>query len=230
MPEDVSQAQILDSLIRQRLSELHKSLLCKVESYDATACAADVTPVTRNLVTVDPETGEPEFEAFPTLPAVPVSWPGGGAYGMHFDLVPGDVVLVAFLDVDIGGWRSTGATTNDPRDLRRHSVGYPVAFPRVRADTNPNPHAGAWVGHVGTDERVVFEGGFVKLGASAADFVALAAKVDSAIATLVNFANSHTHPVATAGTATAQTGTAAATTSPIAPAPASVAATKVKVQ
>lgn len=79
---------------------------------------------------------------------------------------------------------------------------------------------------LGTFKVFLAADGTVALGApDAADFVALASKVDAAVTAIQAAFDTHTHVVATTGTAAAQSGTAAAVLSPIGPQPPTGSAT-----
>jgi hypothetical protein len=92
----------------------------RVESYDATARTATVSPCLKRVI----RNAEGDREAFvmPPIPAVPVCWPG------QIDLVKGDGVLLIFCDYDIGAWRDSGKTS-DAGDETAHGPSGAVCLP-----------------------------------------------------------------------------------------------------
>lgn len=215
-------AEILDAHTSRRLLKLHTSAPGKIVDYDETAQTATVQLV------VQEEAGDADtFETIPALTDVPIAWPAGGGYAITMPLVAGDLVTVVFSEADDTQWRATGDIA-PPNNLRRHGL-YARAIPCGGLDTKTLPsHSGKLYisSQDGSGSGVVLDGTLVEL-AGGADFVALAAKVDAAVSTIVTAFNSHTHVVTTTGGPTTQTGTTVPTAATISP-QASTAATKVK--
>jgi hypothetical protein len=86
--------------------------------------------------------GARRVQAIPTIPEVPVLWPGGGGYGLACPLAAGDTVLVVFVDRNVDAWMSSGALST-PADDRRHALTDAVAIPILRPRAKPLDHADA---------------------------------------------------------------------------------------
>lgn len=171
MPLEPTLQEVLAEVIESRLLELHTAIPGKVISYDASKQTAEVLPVVQR---VDPtEDGGSTLTRLPSIPNVPVQWPRGGGYAIHFPLAAGDHVLLVFSEAAIGHWRASGEIA-PPGDLRRCSLGYPVAIPGIAPEASPLTDAPA-------DEGVVNvpSGKALRVGAAGADFVALAAQTDA---------------------------------------------------
>lgn len=169
MPLEPTWQEIIAEAIESRLLELHTAIPGKVISYDATKQTAEVLPVVQ---AAEPrEDGGTTLTRLPSIPNVPVQWPRGGGYALHLPLAAGDHVLLVFSEAAIGHWRASGEIA-PPGDLRRGSLGYPIAIPGIAPDAAPLADAPA-------NEGVINAPGVFRIGGPAADFVALAAKVDA---------------------------------------------------
>lgn len=194
MPRIPSWVEILNAAIDSALTDLHVSLPGRVVAYNAATQTADVQPTVkqpkRNL------DGSVAYLDLPTIPAVPVAWPSGGGFTVALPLSPGDPVLLVFSETPMGEYLLTGEDA-DPVDTRRHSLGYPVAFPGgAKPDAKAFPDApidGVLVGKSGSDQQVKIDSAFISLGRGATDFVALASKVDSALSSIQAKYDVHTH-------------------------------------
>lgn len=131
MAENPNLAELIADAITSRLLDVHVAMPGRVKSYDRETQTAEVIPVIKNAAPM--RDGSTELEELPVLPNVPVKWPRGGGYYMHFPLAPGDHVLLIFCEAAIAQWRETGEVS-PPGDLRRHSLSYPYAVPGVAPD------------------------------------------------------------------------------------------------
>jgi hypothetical protein len=235
------QPEILRRSVSSALCDVHTSLPGKVTAYDADAYTVDVALQVR-IVTTDEDAPVPRLVAVSELKSVPIEMIASGGYFVHLPFTAGDPVEITFQEQDISVWLETGALS-DPADLARHGL-----FPTARPGPRP---ANKLIAGLPTDALIVgkAEGLQLKIDASAMalgaaggtlDFVALAQKVHDGFADVKAFLDAfkahyaaHTHPVATAGSATAQTGTAAATTPALTnspPAAPDVGSSKVKAE
>lgn len=206
MPLEPDLTEVLDEVLESWALDLHTAIPGKIKSYDAAKQTAEVIVQVRTQT--PKEDGSLQAEEAPVLPNVPVQWPRGGGYALHFPLAPGDFVLLVFSEAAIGHWRETGQLS-DPGDLRRHSISYPVAIPGIA------PNAGKLT-DAPTGEAVLTVGaGVFRVGGASAEMVALANLVQQALDALQQAFDEHEHTVATTGTAAAQSGTAAPVTSPV---------------
>jgi len=169
MPLEPTIQEVIDAAIESRLLELHTAIPGKVVSYDAATQTAEVAPVVQRAEpAVD---GSSTLTPLPSIPNVPVQWPRGGGMALHLPLAPGDHVLLVFSESAIGHWRASGELA-PPGDLRRHSVGYPVAIPGIAPEQLP-------IADPGAAGEAVLSGGVLRVGSSSADFVALKGKVEA---------------------------------------------------
>jgi hypothetical protein len=212
MAATVDLQELLQSYGDHLRESVRVALPAVVTAYDAAKQVAECRPVVREPFVG--EDGATTFEELPTVPDVPVLWPGGGGFHVHFPLDAGDHVLLVFSDVATGVWRASGEPS-EPGDLRRHHLSSCFAVPGVRHDAQALSDAPA----SGEAAIVAPGGGTVRVSKSGAsgEFVALAALVQSALDSLQAAFDAHTHVVATTGTAAAQSGTAAPVASPVGP-------------
>jgi hypothetical protein len=157
--------------------------------------SVDVQPGVAD-VRVNTETGAIYFEPWDIIPTVPLAMAMGGGGGIAFALAKGNGVTLISWDLDPTLFRKTGAASN-PLDTHRHGGGHWLALPFDITDANAQADPGPNV--------VVAPppGGALFVGANAANFVALANLVDSAITAIVSKFNSHTHVVSSFGSASA---------------------------
>jgi hypothetical protein len=224
--DDVSLEDALERLLDAREEELHTALPGRIESYDAAAQVADVTPLIRRAV--PRADGGTLAEPMPTIRAVPVVWPRAGDWFLHMPLAPGDTVLLVCCERDLARWRQTGELS-DPVDRRAHHLAHAVAIPGVYPRTEPLNDTPidklvigkqfSGIGEPAIPVLTVRIGPFdIKLGTeSASDFVALASLVAAELAKIQTTLGTGSAPV---GGGTVTFGTPYV--------PASVAATKVK--
>lgn len=104
---------------------------------------------------------------------VPVAWPRTGAGFLTFPLVPGDKGELHVQDRTLSQWLALGQAT-DPVGAFTHSLTDSVFHPNIHPNTDPLPP---------TDlTATVLDGdALVKIGANAADFLAKATALVSAI-------------------------------------------------
>jgi len=170
MSLDPSLQEVIARAISSRLLDVHTAIPGRVVSYDASKQTAEVTPVVQR---VDPKAdGGNALTPLPSIPNVPVQWPRGGRYALHFPLAAGDHVLLVFSEAAIGHWRASGELA-PPGDLRRHSLGYPIAIPGIA------PDAGKLEGAPDNEAVLTVGDGAFRVGGASAEMVALANKVDA---------------------------------------------------
>lgn len=210
MTEDVDRGdwdgpELLEAFADALCSELHTALPGRVESYDASAQVADVTPQLRRALSTD--SGETVHETLPTLRRVRVMQPRAhqGGWHIHCPLAPGDFVLLVVLERDPTRWITTGELSPTP-DTRTHHLAHAIAipglYPHAQRLTNPPTNAMV-IGREGgarielrTDGTVVIFGDAIKLGSDGvAKHVALAEDVESALATMRTEFFAHVHPI-----------------------------------
>lgn len=242
-PVAPSREELIRGWIELYLQDLHTAMPGVVEAYDPGTQRATVRPTVRHAV-LQPD-GSTVYEDLPPLPEVPVLFPRTAGWFLALPVNAGDTVLLVFNEAATGAWEAGDGATAHPGDLRRHHLSYPVALlgysvrgAKLKPEhVQPASDVGIVLGAdaddgprlsiAGDGTLTVFAGGStrlqidpdgtVHLGAHpAAQFVALAQKVDDALAAIRSWANTHTH---------SGSGVVAA---PVLAAAASVAATKAK--
>jgi len=174
MSLDPTLPEILDDHRQAILGELHISMPGRVKSYDAAKQTAEIVPCVRG--TIPDADGNTMHEDLPVIPNVPIAWPRGGGFYMHFPLAIGDHVWLVFNTTSFAQWRATGEVS-DPGDLRRGSLSYPWAYPGAA------PDAQHFIDAPGSGQAVL-GGGVFRVGGPGAQFVPQASKVDQALAQL----------------------------------------------
>jgi hypothetical protein len=180
----------LERAIQRALREVHTTIPAMVESYDEDAGTCAAQPLI--LKGYRGRDGKRKTMRYPVVPSAPVFYLGNR---LTFPLTRGDIVLLCVSEACIDrGWD----VENDPEDDRRFDLNDAFAFPIVSAN-GPRIAITEDEIHVGGEEPLALD----------ASLQATISKLNSLIAKH----NTHTHAVATTGTASAQTGTAAAITS-----------------
>lgn len=176
-------AELLRRALDSRIADVHVSMPGIVRSYDAAKQVATVQPAVKRVLLDDD--GEQVEEDFPPLQNVPVIWPGGGGFYMHFPLATDDAGLLVFSERSFTEWRSTGLVSA-PGDLRLHAL-HAVFQPGLRADAQARADAPA------AGEGVIAVGdGVLRVGSAGAPFVAGADKVDAQLDALKSAINGWT--------------------------------------
>lgn len=194
MPSPVSLAEVLNSFAAAQKEGQHTSLPAKVVSYDNLLQTVSVQPMIKRPVFN--EDGEKSYEELPTITDVPVCFPRGGGFVITFPLAAGDFVWLVFSEAGIGEWRETGQLS-EPQDVRRHSMGYPMAIPGVYPTPQPLSIADAavratdmFLGQDGGAPQIHISGTEITLGRNAISPVALAVANDANWALIKTWATS----------------------------------------
>ncbi len=185
---------VLETWFETFSRDLHTAFPGKVERYNAAKQVVDVQPMIRRAI--ENEDGEVVSEDLPLLPSIPLLFPRMGLWSVTFPVAQGDWVMVLCSEGSIGHVRHTGEKM-DTGDLRRHHLSHAVAL----CGFAPTPVA---LTDVSTEDLVICRqgggkiaitsDGVVHLGQNpAAQFVALANRVDAAIGNIVSAFNSHGH-------------------------------------
>jgi protein gp138 len=193
MRRQIELPEILDASAQALRDSLYHAMPGIVQAYYATEQTADVQPGV-NDVRFDVDTGARISEPWPVIPKVPVAFFKAAGFAVYADLSPGDKVILIAQDLDPTIFRSSGKQA-DPIDTGRHRGAYWVAIPTDITDGGRMVSSGGALvlGKPGG-------GGNIYLGsASPPDAVGLASKIDSAVTTIVNAFNGHTHQVSALG-------------------------------
>jgi hypothetical protein len=173
MPHDRSDAELIGQAMEDRLLDVHTALPAIVKSYDAETQTVSAEPAVQRAGHASD--GGTVHVTLPVCQFVPVCWPNGGGYYLHFPITAGDSVMLIFSEAAWAQYRESGALS-PPGDLRRHSLGYACAIPMnpvtSRKFTDAPPNEGVLIVGPGGSLRVSTAGG-------AAEFVALATLVQA---------------------------------------------------
>jgi len=214
-----SALDVQDEVTRQTLADVHTCMPAEVVAVRTAARDArqfvDVLPLLQRAV-IDAD-GVEVNEAYPMLQMVPVGYMQGGGFFVSLPLRIGDVVTVVFAERSLDSWIESaipGAHTPVvPGDLATHSLQGAIALP-----CGPAPRATLLEGVDGADMVVGTDNGtilarFTPTGdvvlAEGVHYVALENLVHTELGKLWDALGTHTHTVATTGSASAQSGTAA---------------------
>ena len=134
--------------------------------------------------------GVEETIAYPTIGDVPVAFPRFGDWYIHAPLSVGDFVLCLFSDTSLDAYRQAGIAgiPVDPLDIRQHHISDAIALPMNVYPTNGE--VGATPSHLviakkGSAVAIHLKANEIALGGeNPLSYVALAQKVDSALADL----------------------------------------------
>lgn len=193
--EHISEAEILNLAISNRLMDLHVSMPARVESYSPGSNGVGPTvTVTPQLNRALPDgAGNYVMEQLPKLADIPVVFPRCKGFSLTFPLEAGDYVALVFAERNIGAWRATG-NQGDPGDVSMHSLDGAYAIPGLYPDKYPAASASSTNLVIGKDNttaaQIEITPTGIHLGAGATDPIAKANEVTAAlnaIATL--FAN-----------------------------------------
>lgn len=199
-------AEVIRFAMDNRLLDVHTALPGRVHNYYPDTQTADINPVVRRAI--ERLDGEVEFEDLPLLLySVPIAWPRGGGYYLHFPLSRGDDVLLIFPEVDPDGWRvnyeNPPKQVFDPATIGRHGLSGAFAIPGIAQDRHALTDA------PGSGEAVagVAPGGKLRVSTpnpAHVEPVALAQKVASQLTALKDAISNWT-PVANDGGAALKT-------------------------
>lgn len=182
---NISNVELINRLIEQRLCSVHTSIPGKVVAYDATNHAVDVQPLLKEPC-FDDQQNRVKSESYPLLPDVPIRYPCGGGYTITFPLAVGDHGMIEVVEADTEALELSG-NESEVFDLRRHNLSHATFVPDFwnRTDLIPIVANALVIGRRSSGQQLrIGESNVEACSAavgSADDFVALAAKVDAFI-------------------------------------------------
>src|SRR5690606_37112363 len=188
--EEPSEARLLKSAIEAGIAKVHTSLPGIVTAYDPLTKTATVQPAAHN------------GKAFEPLPGVPILPYTGGGFMVFLPCIPGDEVELHFQEADPARFIKTGKP-GQADYVRPHGL-YATAVPTAisdlkRALLNAPPGA-AMIGTIDGSVAIAVTPTGVALGSpTATDFVALASRVDAALAAIKVWLDAHVHQTAGTG-------------------------------
>ncbi|MBI4815173.1 MAG: hypothetical protein HY791_02870 [Deltaproteobacteria bacterium] len=175
-PTTPTLADLIRDAIEARLADLHTGLPARVVDYDTTKQTCSAQPL---MIRVVLENGAEVPQHMPQLVGVPVVFPGGGGWELRWDLVPGDIVFLAFAERSLDRWKSSPKIEQDPFWVRKHHISDAIAIPGLKP-SSVTPTAPIRIGRVDgapsvelrPDGTAVIDAMRVELGAGAAKGVA----------------------------------------------------------
>lgn len=188
--------QVINRAVKLGAIQLRVSMPGQVVHFDAETNTVDVQPLL-------PETRHNDDDTYttyklPTIYTVPVQFYGDASNAITVPVEEGTECLLVFSDRSLDTWFNTGEV-QDPNDLRRHDMSDAVAIIGIRNKQAAWPEVDTSrmaMGKLG-GPKVAFSDDLVEIGqahnAQAADFAALAAKVDAGFSQIVQYLASHTH-------------------------------------
>lgn len=217
--------QVIRTAIEARLCDVHVSLPCIIQRYDAAKQQADVVPALQRVY------ADGRVSTLPVISNCPVIWPRVAGAILHMPMKPGDHCVAVFSERSLDNYLEQGKIV-DPADDRKHHLsdacihpgGYPFSKPATLTDSE------AVTLQFGSSELLIKPDGTVSIKAaninlgdhSLTKFVAIAEKVATELAAIKTSYDAHTH---ISGAPAAPTGPAV----PPLPAAGSVASSTVKV-
>lgn len=180
--------EVIEAFISSRLGDTYHILPGIVQTYYPATQEADIQ-IAINDPRFEPDTDALETEPWPLYPRMRVSWPRFGGYTIMGPLNPGDSVQVFFQDLDDSAFRATGQASDPPRTRRFGSdsafcVPFGVADKDIATDAAEASSA-LILGKDGAPQQIQVNGTTIDIGKGATDFVALAAKIDLFIQTVM---------------------------------------------
>lgn len=135
-------SEVLEALKANIFGSLYVGMPGKVTKYITSTQLVNVKPLLKRALIGDD--GTEIQEDIPEITNVPVIFPRGGDFFLHFPLAPGDNVLLLFMDKSIDTYiGSAGNVDLDQVDLRAHDLSDAVAIPGFYPITKPIIGAGA---------------------------------------------------------------------------------------
>lgn len=117
-----SPADIMKQIVNYGISNMHTCLPGKIVSYDYTEQKATVQPLLKKKYADD------EIQSLPEITNVPVVFPSGTNFSMHWPLNNDDSVLLFFSERSLDNWLSTGGEVA-PSDPRKFDLSDAIAIP-----------------------------------------------------------------------------------------------------
>lgn len=183
-------SEVLRTAVESYFERHFTTLVCKVESYNATLQEADLKPI--SLVKVYNTDGELVEEELPVLASIPIAFPRSGDWFMSWPVTVGDTMTVVIASRDYADWRETGQD-RVAEDVRVNPLSAAIAIPNniyAKSAALTNVHTSKMV--IGKDDgaRVYIDSDQINLfEESAAEFVALGQTADTRFENIENKLN-----------------------------------------
>lgn len=115
-------SDILKQVVNYGLTNIHTCLPGEIVDYDYTQQKAKVQPLLRKRY------ADGTIQSLPEITNVPVVFPSGTGFSMHWPLNAGDNVLLLFSERSLDNWLSTGGEVA-PIDPRKFDLSDAIAIP-----------------------------------------------------------------------------------------------------
>ena len=115
-------SDIMRQAINYQLRGVNTSIPAEIVKYDYTKQKADVQPLLRKKYK------DGTVESLPIITNVPVVFPKGGAFSMHWPLSVGDSMLLVFAQRSLDEWLIDGGEVT-PQDPRMMDLSDAIAIP-----------------------------------------------------------------------------------------------------
>lgn len=122
---------------RREIAKVRTTVPGVIEAYDAATQSAEVKVVIKR------QTVEGVYFEDPVLVAVPVAFPQGGGFALHYPLAKGDPVTLVACERSLEEWLAAASPTTivEPSDPRRHDLQDAIVMPGVSVFAQPIPAA-----------------------------------------------------------------------------------------
>lgn len=131
--------EVVAILVEAQLLGLNTTTPGRIVSYERDLQRCAVEPLIAHGTIVEDGERVPDF--MPIINDVPFVFPGSGANGFTWEVMPGDTVLIVFLQRSADRWLGRGGRI-DPGDDRHHDHNDAVAIPGLRDFGHPVPPTG----------------------------------------------------------------------------------------
>jgi hypothetical protein len=189
MPIQRSPAEIFGAFGDALKADIRKCVPATITQVHADRQTVDVQVATNDLLFDD--LGNPVSMPAPSISDVPLGCLRGGGFFIWVPVQVGDSVLLVFSDQSADTWRSGTGAPQDPGFAGKHTADSPFAIPAWAPDNkmlqSPPQDAGkVIIGMDGAAAQIKISATDIELGAQAADYVALASKVDAELTKIAN--------------------------------------------
>ena len=107
--------ELLNTIVSNKIAEMHIAMPAKIVSYDFATRRASVQPA------VDRKYNDDEILVFPIIHSVPVLQPSSGGASVNFPVKVGDSVLLTFSERSLEQWLQDGKQSA-PDDARQNNL------------------------------------------------------------------------------------------------------------
>ena len=164
-----SLAQIIQTAVKSALVDTHTSMPGCIVSYNRDLQTCSVQPCIKRRYS----TGE--VVNLPIIQNVPVQFPGGGEFKMHYDLEKDDDVLIMFSERSIDEWIKKGGTVESTQK-RIHDLTDAFVIPGVLPEPkaySPQGPKGSFEISNGSNSFIISKDGKIKISNDDSELVSV---------------------------------------------------------